>query len=404
MRLLIQSVIGQQPPAPQACREASVREHEPHFHYVDLLSEQQHEHGHEHRHERRGAYRHPGDAPAELGGHPVSELRHPHRLAQPHYRRRHRRHPLSGCRHHRHGRGLTAQWHDEALERDHAGKPHPLGLSLDGLESVIESAGGREVVGDQPTYLVKANVVLPATVGFRSADGTAGTMAEWVQSQMQPKALGASGAAAVAPLARPATVFVSHSYGASFALPVDTLSHWQAQQEAHGDAGPYYYYIDLLSVPQHGKPAKIDFVDLRREYGSSVRSIGRLVLFLDWPDRAPLTRAWCIFEIFMGMVVGADFSVAMPPAHGHSFQAELLQQAADVFRRVCAVNTKEAKAQEPEDLTNIQKLVESFPGSFRRVDAFVVAAMHRWIIESGVRAALAQFRARRRLQAEPEVP
>lgn len=251
------------------------------------------------------------------------------------------------------------------------GSPPPNGLTLEGLQAVIDLAGGAEVLDDRSTGWLKYSVVLPATAACKRA------MTAWIAEHVS------------AEMVRPATVFVSHAYENGFAALVETLTAWEGQQRAQGRRGPFSYYIDLLSVPQHGMPT-LPFTQLQREFGSSVRSIGRVLLVLDWPARQPLTRAWCVFEIFTAMAVRAHFRVTLPPSHEASLRQELVADPHAAFRRICAVNCATAEACEAEDLRNIRALIRTVKGGFGRVNDYVVAAMQGWLVETGIHTLLQQ--------------
>lgn len=272
---------------------------------------------------------------------------------------------------------LREPWPGAFAERD---RPRPLGLSLEGLDAVVSLAGGAAVLAERSTGWLKYNVVLPTTASCKRA------MVDWMKEHVSSE------------LVRPATVFVSHAYENSFAHLVETVRTWEAQRRARGERGPFYYYVDLLSVAQHVQGAKVPFAQLQHEFGSSVRAIGRVLLVLDWPDRKPLTRAWCVFEIFTAMAVGACFRVVLPPAHEAVFRKQLATNSDAVFRMACTVNCASADAREKDDLANIRDLICRVSGGFKSVDSFVIAAMQSWLIESGLMMIHEEFA---RLKAGP---
>ena len=62
-------------------------------------------------------------------------------------------------------------------------------------------------------------------------------------------------------------------------------------------------------------------------FREAVRAIGRTILvMLPIEDPIPLTRAWCVWEIFCTVDSGAELRVALPPSERSKFDDILLHR------------------------------------------------------------------------------
>ena len=63
-------------------------------------------------------------------------------------------------------------------------------------------------------------------------------------------------------------------------------------------------------------------------FRQSVIDIGRTVLVLQpWHAPVPLTRSWCLWEIFSTLDGGAELHIALSPAERKAFQYALVRLA-----------------------------------------------------------------------------
>lgn len=240
------------------------------------------------------------------------------------------------------------------------------GLSLAGFDAVVDAAGGRTALEGKTTLWLKESLVLPATRDSRVA-----------YTALLPAATHGR-----------ATHFVSHAYDYTFLKAVDALRAWEARQPAGG--GPFFYYFDLLVVNQHAQAEKVAFETLRDEFGGGVRGTGHTLLFLEWGTDArmapvALTRAWCVFEVFVTLASGARFEIVFAPADSLRFEAALKGNFAELAHRSCVINAETCAAREEADRDNIHQAIRHGPG-FLRVNQVLVEALQRWMVETGRRA------------------
>ena len=70
-------------------------------------------------------------------------------------------------------------------------------------------------------------------------------------------------------------------------------------------------WFDLFSNNQHKAPAR-EFHWWQNTFQDSIRSIGKTVMVLaPWNNPVPLTRGWCIWELYSTITTSSEFDVAL---------------------------------------------------------------------------------------------
>lgn len=108
----------------------------------------------------------------------------------------------------------------------------------------------------------------------------------------------------------------------SFANLVDAVEAFYAGQPVAIGAVAFVWN-DIFVEDQNSsdsKPPDYFF----HAFKDAVGAIGNTVLVLEpWQSPIPLTRAWCVWEIFSTIATGAQLSVAHSPAEHASFEQAL---------------------------------------------------------------------------------
>ena len=100
-----------------------------------------------------------------------------------------------------------------------------------------------------------------------------------------------------------ANMFVSHAWKYAFQDIVAAL-------ETSNQDGDILWF-DICTVNQHKSETR-DFDWWQTTFQDAVREIGCTVLVLSpWERPIPLTRSWCIWEVFSTLVTGANLEVVM---------------------------------------------------------------------------------------------
>ena len=111
-------------------------------------------------------------------------------------------------------------------------------------------------------------------------------------------------------------------------------------------------------------------------FKSAIESIGRTVLVLaPWDVPIPLTRAWCIWEIFCS---GSNLEVALAPSQQAAFRAALTGDFDSIMTALSSVSVALAEAFSEVDRERIMRGIQDTVG-FAEVDNKVCALMRGWL-------------------------
>ncbi|OQS06955.1 hypothetical protein THRCLA_20250 [Thraustotheca clavata] len=80
-------------------------------------------------------------------------------------------------------------------------------------------------------------------------------------------------------------------------------------------------------------------------FKQSLEAVGNVVMILHpWNNPATLTRSWCIFEVYVSILVGANFQEAMASNEVAEFLDDVLADISSFYMMLSNVNCKEAKS------------------------------------------------------------
>eukprot|EP00302_Diacronema_sp_CCMP2436_P001448 CAMPEP_0179845960 /NCGR_PEP_ID=MMETSP0982-20121206/5299_1 /TAXON_ID=483367 /ORGANISM="non described non described, Strain CCMP 2436" /LENGTH=1184 /DNA_ID=CAMNT_0021731055 /DNA_START=41 /DNA_END=3597 /DNA_ORIENTATION=- len=222
--------------------------------------------------------------------------------------------------------------------------------------------------------------------GTRRAVGELLTTADLVLEVVKPHTLARKCAyvdALPAGAKAPATIYVSHAWKYTFSDVVSALE--QAVGEDDG-----VWFCALINNQHETGSMTYDF--LEGEFRRNVESVGRVVLvFAPWSAPITLTRAWCLFEIFVCVQRGIPLEVIMPAAQLIDFATALVDDFDSVALALSKIALDEAEATKPEDKANIMRAVEASVG-LGKLDKQVLRELRAWLLQTGMEA----------LAAEPE--
>ena len=132
-----------------------------------------------------------------------------------------------------------------------------------------------------------------------------------------------------------ATVFISHAWMSKFVDVMDALEHH------FRDTPDVIVWMDLFSINQH------HLADIDSSWLSSLRacihSIGQTVMVLatPWRKARPLSRGWCLCELYCTIVTNSSFEVAMSKSQRDDFLSTLsLESTREVLSIIDSANSK----------------------------------------------------------------
>ena len=179
----------------------------------------------------------------------------------------------------------------------------------------------------------------------------------------------------------PATAFISHAWKYQFLDLENALSyHFRENPDT-------IIWLDLFTNNQH-KAVDLDFTWWETVFLEAIRQFGLTVMILaPWNNPIPLTRGWCIYELYCTIFTGAKFQVAMSGSHTKQFLEDIQRDATgEINKMLATVNAEKSQCFKPEDLVKIHEMIRKLIG-FPALNKLVFEALREWVI---VRTAVAR--------------
>jgi tetratricopeptide (TPR) repeat protein len=171
-----------------------------------------------------------------------------------------------------------------------------------------------------------------------------------------------------------ATVFISHAWKYKFLDVADSLAHHFRQTLE------VVVWFDLFSNNQH-KAIDLDFSYWATTFQSAIQSFGHTVMVLaPWDHPIPLTRAWCLWELYCTAQTQSKFEVAMiGSAHMHFIDDVLEDSAGSINRMLSQIDVKNSECFKPEDRDRIFEAIKTSVG-FSELNRMVFEKLRDWVI------------------------
>jgi len=234
--------------------------------------------------------------------------------------------------------------------------PFPkLGVSLIQLEAFVSSTGSRQRSSFEglTTTDVCETIVKPLTAASQSS---------------YCDMLGSA--------SKPAQVFISHAWKFKFLDVVDALLHH------FRDSPDTIIWFDLFSNNQH-KAVDLDFDWWCGTFKSAISEFQHVVMVLaPWSDPIPLTRAWCLFELYCSAVTKCRFEVAMTADQTQAFLEDIVDDTqSKINNMIGTINCEKSECYKPEDKVRIFEVVRKEVG-FHKVNSIIFENLRTWVIET----------------------
>ena len=222
-------------------------------------------------------------------------------------------------------------------------------------------------VGDASSYHIKDYIVVPLTRHIMcSRDQLEGAI--FVDTL--------SGADDVGP----ATAILSYAWKYPFRLVSGAMDEWC---RADGlDPSLQYVWIDVLCWNQHGRLS-----DPVSEWETRVGAIGhQLTMLHPWNNPVYVTRAWCIFELWHAIGLGAkcNLGIILAPEDRIAFHDAITKEGYGIVDAALEhIRAESAEAFSADDLANITAKVKSTPGGFDTLNEVVKGRLRQWFESQG---------------------
>ena len=224
-------------------------------------------------------------------------------------------------------------------------------------EFIDEVCGGRHNLIDVTTSDVCERYVRPATDDKSS-------YCDLLKLQIHP----AYGAVA--------TVFISHAWKYKFLDVVDALLyHFR-------DAPETIVWFDLFTNNQH-MSAHMNFDWWSTTFKSAIAEFGHTVMVMSpWNDPIPLTRAWCLWEVYCTAATNSQFELAMTQSATEQFYHDVSQNPKQELDKMLAtIDVRRSECSKPEDQVLILDAVNASIGC-ADLNALVFERLRCWVMKS----------------------
>ncbi|KAJ3241344.1 Kinesin light chain 3 [Chytriomyces hyalinus] len=169
--------------------------------------------------------------------------------------------------------------------------------------------------------------------------------------------------------------FVSHAWKYQFLDVIDALTDFAAKKAIPSEE--FIIWFDLFSNSQH-ETANKPFEWWENTFMSAIKKMGQVVMVLiPWSEPVPLTRAWCIFEIYSTVKTGSVFDVAMPSSDQAGFIGALRHNPRAFYDVISRFQSRNAEATNPVDKDRIFQVIAETVG-FNTLDSMVLDVFREW--------------------------
>jgi tetratricopeptide (TPR) repeat protein len=231
-----------------------------------------------------------------------------------------------------------------------------LGLKLSYFEEFVKQCGGKDSFRDLTTNGVCKQFVLPMTLHAENS------LCSVLSAQGDP-------AVAIA------SVFISHSWKCLFLDILDALLH-----QFH-DQPDIVVWFDLFSNNQHSTWIR-PFEWWCGTFRSAIAEFGHVVMVMaPWSDPIPLTRAWCLFELYcIADTPNGKFEVAMSRSEQAKFLDSVSEDPeAELNNMLAAIDCERSECNKPADRDAIFAVVREVIG-FMNINKIVFEQLRNWMI------------------------
>ncbi|KDO25130.1 hypothetical protein SPRG_09278 [Saprolegnia parasitica CBS 223.65] len=229
----------------------------------------------------------------------------------------------------------------------------PCGLKLSFFRHFIEAHGGPSAFQGLSTADVCVQYVMPYTASMQSSvvDHVALTSPSFASD---------------------ATWYVSHAWQYLF---LDTLASLEAFFAAKNIADPSLWFC-LFNNNQHRTHDKL-FDWWATTFHESLAAIGNVVMVLHpWKNPTALTRAWCVYEVYVAICVGANFELAhMDRA---AFLRDMQTSPGTFLEMLSTIRSEKAQATVASDKASIDRAIVDQVG-YTKLDRMVFTLLESYV-------------------------
>jgi len=177
-----------------------------------------------------------------------------------------------------------------------------------------------------------------------------------------------------------ANYFCSHAWKYKFVNVVNALGVFCKNNNLKPEET--FIWFDLFINNQHMAP-NLSYKWWCGRFKEAIRSFGKVVLVLEpWNDPIPITRAWCLWEIFCTIDTDSEFSITMCEEQLRDFKMKLVKDFNDILVALSKIDARRAEASKPQDRDKIFQAIRDAVG-FAKLNERVIGKMREWLVYAG---------------------
>jgi hypothetical protein len=172
-----------------------------------------------------------------------------------------------------------------------------------------------------------------------------------------------------------ANVFVSHAWQFKLFDVVDALEHHFRDQP------DIVIWFDAFSHNQHVS-STMDYHWWSTTFRSAIKEFGYTVMVLaPWNKPLPLTRAWCLFELWATAEESCRFEIAMSKEQEEKYIEDFQKDFDAVNKLFAAIDVQRSESSNPEDKRLIFQAVQQSSG-FVTLNETVLRELTQWVTQT----------------------
>jgi tetratricopeptide (TPR) repeat protein len=171
-----------------------------------------------------------------------------------------------------------------------------------------------------------------------------------------------------------ATVFISHAWLFKFLDVVNALEYY------FRNSMDTIVWFDLFSNNQH-IAVDLNFDWWCNTFRSAIQDFGSTLMILaPYDNPIPLTRGWCIFELYCTFITQSSFQVAMCENDSLEFFKALEEDVRGTIDKMLAkINARNSHCFKTEDKERIFEAIERTVG-FNEINKMVFERLRDWVV------------------------
>lgn len=138
-------------------------------------------------------------------------------------------------------------------------------------------------------------------------------------------------------------------------------------------------WFDIFSNNQHIAP-KFDCNWWSTTFQAAIQQFGHtVVVFSPWDSPIPLSRAWCLFELYCSTADDCHLDVAMCKRDFNMFLNTTARDMEHYFKMFCNIDVRKSESMNPGDKEQIFEAIERTIG-FSSINNMISEKLQKWVI------------------------